>query len=66
MYKIDFLIETFSKHAEEADKNQKRHLEQFKAMNPDEPIPDNMIDDFNLPMALASICKAIQELQNVK
>jgi len=62
MYKLDFLIDTFTKHAEEHKKNNERLLEQFKKMNPEEPIPDHMTDEFNLPMALATICNAIQEL----
>jgi cysteinyl-tRNA synthetase len=62
MYKLDFLIETFLKHAEEHKNNNERLLEQFKKMNPDEPIPDHMKEEFNLPMALATICNAIQEL----
>lgn len=66
MYRLDFLIETFSKHAEEADKNKKHQLEQFKAMNPNEPIPDYVTDDFNLPMALATICHEIQKLKEIK
>lgn len=64
MYKLDFLIETFLKHAEEHAENNRRLLEQFKKMNPDEPIPDHMTEEFNLPMALATICHEIQEMKN--
>jgi len=62
MYKLDFLIDTFLKHAEEADKNNRQLRKQFKEMNPKEPIPDHMKDEFNLPMALATICYEIQKL----
>ena len=62
-YTLEFLSDVFSRHAEEADKNNKRLLEQFKEMNPGEIIPDHMNDDFNLPRALASICEEIQKLK---
>ena len=63
MYKIDFLIKTFTKHAEVACDNWLKDRKQFKKMNPGEKMPDHMLDDFNLPLALATICNAIQELQ---
>lgn len=66
MYGLDFLIDTFTKHAEEHEKNNERMLEQFKKMNPEEPIPDHMKEEFSLPLALASICTAIQELKESK
>jgi hypothetical protein len=63
MYKIDFLIKTFTKHAEVACDNWLKDRRNFKKMNPKEPLPDYLKDDFNLPLALVTICHAIRDLQ---
>jgi hypothetical protein len=62
MYKIDFLVKTFLKHAETAQENWIKDRKMFKKMNPKEPLPDHYKEDFNLPLALATICDCIRHL----
>lgn len=66
MYDLAFLIDTFTKHAEEAHKNHELARKQFLQMNPNETLPEHMVDDFNLPMALATICHEIEGLKNAR
>lgn len=66
MYKLDFLIDTFLKHAERHDKENRELRQKFKEGSPNEPIPEYLSDPFNLPMALATICYEIQEIKNAR
>lgn len=59
MYNLEELLKTFKQHTINAKQNQKHIIKQFIENNPDENIPDHMIDDFILPEALASICHEI-------
>lgn len=63
MYKLDFLIDTFLKHAEKHDKDNREIRKRFKEDAPNEPLPEYLTDDFSLPMALATIC---HEIENIK
>lgn len=62
-YELNRLIKTFLKHAEEQiernDEQKKKYIEQ----NPNEPVPDHMNEEFNLPYALACMCLEINKLK---
>lgn len=62
MYTLKFLVETFSRHAIEAEKGKKKFIKEFKENYPDEPLPEHVKDDFNLPEALACICMEIMRI----
>jgi hypothetical protein len=62
MYELQEMIKAFTKHAEQADKNQKEWIKSFQDNNPGVPMPDHLTDDFSLPKALASICVEIDKL----
>lgn len=62
-YQLENLIVKFIDHANKADKSQSVLIAQFIENNPNEPLPEWFKDDFNLPMALCSICS---ELLNLK
>jgi len=66
MYKIEELVDKFVEHARTAEKNQKDLLAQFKVNNPGKPLPEHLQDDFNLPLALASMCSLLLHLKNKK
>jgi len=61
MYTLDYLIETFTGHAVEHIKSQNTFRIQWCEENPGQPIPKHLMDDFNLPEALASICMEIKD-----
>ena len=63
MYKLEFLLDTFLKHAEKHAKEDADMRKRFKADSPNEPIPDYLADEFNLPMALATICYDIKKIK---
>jgi len=63
MYEIAELEKTFKEHHKRSVKLNKKLIKDFKANNPGEPIPDPFNDDFSLPLALAAICKSIQDLK---
>jgi hypothetical protein len=54
-YTLDFLIETFKRHKEQYDKES----EEIKEKCPDSPL----LQDFNLPKALKTICEEIKLLK---
>lgn len=62
-YEIEHLIDLFAKHAKKAQKTQIELIKQFKENNPDEQLPKHFKSDFNLPLALMTICKEIQTLK---
>lgn len=62
-YSLEFLIQRFQEHAKKTQENQDSLVRDFKECNPDVPITDFISDPFNLPLALASICKEIQEIK---
>jgi hypothetical protein len=63
MYELREMIEIFTEHAKEAEKERVRAIEEFKENNPDAKIPKWFMDKFSLPLALKSICSEILKLQ---
>jgi hypothetical protein len=61
--KLDSLVKTFSKHAKEARKARLSLVKDFQKNYPDEPIPNYLKEDFDLPDALSLICT---EISNIK
>jgi hypothetical protein len=66
MYKLEYLIEVFNKHAVKTEANRQEWMKLFQENKPEEPLPEYMKDDFNLPRALASICSEILKLAKDK
>ena len=60
---IKSLLNTFSEHAIKAENNRLNRIEEFKENYPEDKIPDHMLETFNLPEALAVMCKEIIELR---
>jgi hypothetical protein len=58
-YSMEQLRETFLRHAEDANKSRDEHIANFIEINPDYEVPDHLMDDFNLPNALAAMCAEI-------
>lgn len=65
-YSMAFLEKKFDQHAIEAKKMNDHLIVMFKENNPGEPLPDHFKDDFSLPSALASICKEILRLEELR
>ena len=63
IYTIEDLEKTFKAHAVLAEKNNKRIIKEFQENNPGKPLPEHYTDDFNIAMALSTICGAILELK---
>lgn len=66
MYDIESLEKTFRLHHERSVELNKKLIKEFQENNPGEPIPDPWNDDFSLPLALAAICRELQELRKKK
>lgn len=62
---LEDLIKTFHDHHERFIKSQKDLRKMFEENSPGKPIPDDMTDDFSLPLALATLCNAVLELQKL-
>ena len=62
---IEDLIDIFSRHAVKSEENQKRLRREFWENNPGEVYPENLSDEFNLPMSLAVMCIEIKELKEM-
>jgi hypothetical protein len=60
---MESLIETFGKHAIKAAEQQEKSLLSYRENNPEGPLPDYMEEEFNLPLALRSICLQIAMLK---
>lgn len=58
-YDLDNMIETFSRHAQMFEENDKKHKEQFPDRDP------NVEWEFCLSRALAEICREIKEIKKV-
>ncbi len=63
MYTLEEMIADFTKHAEQAEKNNQEWIKSFQNNHPGEPLPDHLKEEFNLPKALASICSEIIKLK---
>jgi len=60
---LEYLSHKFDEHAKLAQKSKDQVIDQFIRMNPNEPIPDHLIDDFSLLIDLKII---VDELINLK
>jgi hypothetical protein len=56
---IKKLVEIFTEHEIQADKNRQDDLIAFVQNHPGEEVPDHMKDNFNICRALKMICKEI-------
>lgn len=65
-YTLESLIKTFSEHAFETEEARKKYMKQFKEDYPNEPLPDYMLKDFNLPLAFVCICEELLKLREKK
>ncbi len=62
-YCLEELQKTFSIHIEKAKEHRLELIEKFKENNPFDPVPDHLMDDFNLPAALKTIVSEILVLK---
>lgn len=60
---IKKLVETFSKHEIQAEKDSKRLLKEFKKNYPEAPIPKHFKDDFCIARSLKEICMEIVSIK---
>jgi hypothetical protein len=60
-YDMKTLIETFAKHAEEAQQTQDINIKRWRENYPNESPPKHFENEFSLPLALKAICEKIQE-----
>lgn len=63
MYTIEFLIEKFAEHTIKAKEINEECIKNFKEENPDQPLPDHMLDDFSITEALHCMCREILNLR---
>lgn len=63
MYDLENLIKKFIEHGKILDQNQKELIDSFVKNNPGQPLSDYLKDDFNLPLALVSICSELLALK---
>jgi len=66
MSNIRYLAKTFKEHSQKLIKDREERLAEFKERYPDDPIPEFLADDFNLPEALAIICEEILCIKSAK
>ncbi len=64
MDEIEDLLETFKQHSRIARRHQDKLLRDFKKNYPAESTPDHFKKPFDLPAALATMCKEILRLKN--
>lgn len=62
-YSVSELIKTFEKHAEQSKEHQKELKEKYLENFPNQDLPDHFNYDFEISLALQSICI---EIQNIK
>lgn len=63
IYSMEELIKTFSVHDIESIKIRQECLDLFRKHSPGEEPPKHMLDNFNFPAALKSICEEILKLK---
>jgi hypothetical protein len=63
-YSIESLVDFFGKYAKISDEIQKKNIRDFQDNDPDSEIPEYLQFDFNINLALQSICKEIVVLSN--
>lgn len=60
---IKQLIEIFSAHEIEAEKDRQEALKKFKENYPDEQVPAHMLETFNICTAFKVMCKEISDIK---
>ena len=63
VYKLPDLVNKFSDHAKEFEKSRGDQKKTFLEEYPNEPLPEYFKDDFNLPLAMATICAELLRLK---
>jgi hypothetical protein len=64
MYELHDLLDKFTEHGKKFELNQKEFSECFLEANPGEELPDYFKDEFNFPLAIASMCHEILMIKN--
>lgn len=63
LYELEYLIEKFGEHGKITAQNQTDLIDSFIRFNPGQPLPNHVTDNFNMPLALASICSELLALK---
>lgn len=63
LYGLGYLEDNFYKHAKEFLQIKKKNYDDYKLQFPNEPIPNHLLEEFVLPVALLSMVREIVELQ---
>lgn len=66
MHNIEELENIFRKHHEKYMKEHLEDVDNFKRYFPEEPLPDDLKDDFSIALALGEMCAAIVELEKLQ
>ena len=61
---LEELVLKFQEHAIQADKSEKEWIAHHEANNPGVPLPEHLVDGFNLPRALGFLCEQIIALRD--
>ena len=62
-YAMSYLMKKFKDDAVISKKNQKTMIEDYRSLNPDQPLPDWMEDEFSMAHALYSMAEEIVSLR---
>lgn len=62
-YTMEYMAKVFLRHAEELNRHREGYIKHFQENHPDTPLEDWMKDDFNMPLAMASILDEIAMLK---
>lgn len=63
-YTLEELFDKFQGHTILAERQRKEWIASFKENNPTEPLPEHMMEDFNLPLALSCLCEEILDIKS--
>jgi hypothetical protein len=63
MYELKNLIEIFELHSDSFKSQHQQYVENWKAQNPDQEIPEDFKNPFNISEALGCMCKIMNELK---
>lgn len=64
MYRIEELIEIFTRHGKQREEIEEEEMKKHQELYPNEPLPDRFsIGELNISKALAEICKEIHLLK---
>ncbi len=62
-YELGELSKTFGRHAEESKKSGEERVKSFKVQFPGSALPEHMMDDFCLPLALKSLVDEVMVIK---